>query len=64
MKNYSSKDVIKIIESNGWRFKDATGDHHHFVHDTIKGKVTIPHPVKSVPIFIVKIIGKQTGIKF
>ncbi|MDR1965685.1 MAG: type II toxin-antitoxin system HicA family toxin [Synergistaceae bacterium] len=64
MKNYSSRDVIKIIESKGWRFKDATGDHHHFAHDAVKGKVTIPHPVKSLPTFIVKIIGKQTGIKF
>jgi predicted RNA binding protein YcfA (HicA-like mRNA interferase family) len=63
-KSYSSREIIKIIEADGWKLKDVTGDHHHFVHDTIKGKVTIPHPVKALPAFILSIIQKQTGLKF
>jgi predicted RNA binding protein YcfA (HicA-like mRNA interferase family) len=64
MKTYSSREVIVILRSHGWAIKNIEGDHHHFVHDNIKCKVTLPHPVKEVPVFILKIIEKQTGIKF
>jgi predicted RNA binding protein YcfA (HicA-like mRNA interferase family) len=64
MKTYSSREVIVILRSHGWEIKNIEGDHHHFAHDNIKGKVTLPHPVKEVPVFILKIIEKQTGIKF
>jgi predicted RNA binding protein YcfA (HicA-like mRNA interferase family) len=36
------RDIIKIIEADGWYYVNSTGDHHHFLHPTKKGKVTIP----------------------
>ena len=64
MKSYSSREVISILKSYGWQLKGAEGDHFHFTHNEIKGKVTLPHPVKDVPLYILKVIEKQTGVKF
>ena len=47
MKSYSSRELIKMAKENGWFFVSAEGDHHHFKHPSIKGKITIPHPVKD-----------------
>lgn len=64
MKSYSSREVIEILEANGWRFKNARGDHHYYIHDTLKGKVTVQHPKKDIKINNLKDISKTTGIKF
>lgn len=47
-KTISSREVIKILEQDGWVFIGATGDHHHFKHPTKPGKITVPHPVKDI----------------
>ncbi len=36
------KEVIKLIEADGWIYFQSTGDHHHFKHPVKKGKVTVP----------------------
>ena len=41
-KNYSNKEVIKILEKDGWRFVGARGDHHYFKHPAKPGKITVP----------------------
>lgn len=64
MKSYSSREVIRILKEHGWYEAGCVGDHHHFKHHKIPGKITITHPVKDVPIHILKNIEKQTGIKF
>lgn len=64
MKSYSSREVIKILEEDGWYFVRCVGDHHQFKHQFKSGKVTITHPVKDVPIKTLKCIEKQAGIKF
>lgn len=64
MKSYSSREVIKILEENGWYFIRCVGDHYQFKHKTKSGKVTITHPVKDIPIETLKNIEKQAGIKF
>ena len=38
------------------------GDHHQFRHSTKRGKVTVPHPVKHLPIQVVVSIERQTGV--
>ena len=63
VKSYSSREIIKIIEANGWEFKNAEGDHYHFQHKTKPGKVTITHPVKNLPKKRVASILKQAGLK-
>ncbi|HFL3251971.1 TPA: type II toxin-antitoxin system HicA family toxin [Clostridioides difficile] len=41
---------------------NCVGDHHQFKHPIKKGKVTVPHPKKDLPIRTVKSIFKQAGI--
>lgn len=47
MKIYSSREIIKIIEDDGWILKKVVGSHQHFIHEIKKGKVTVPHPKKA-----------------
>lgn len=64
MKSYSSREVIKLLLKNGWCEVGCVGDHHQFKHPSIKGKATITHPRKDIPIQTLKSISRQTGIKF
>jgi len=59
----SSRDVIRKLESAGWRLVRTTGSHHHFRHDKRPGSVTVPHPVKDMPIGTLKSIERQSGVK-
>ena len=63
IKNKSSKDLIKIIESDGWTLDRIRGDHHQFVHETKPGIVTIPHPEKNLGTWLINKILKQAGLK-
>ncbi|MBQ7577848.1 MAG: type II toxin-antitoxin system HicA family toxin [Synergistaceae bacterium] len=60
----SSREFIKILEANGWYLDSIRGDHWHFKHAFISGKVTVRHPVKTLSRTIIKSIEKQSGIKF
>lgn len=64
MKSYSSREVIKILKADGWYEVACDGDHHQFKHPTKKGRVTVTHPVKDIPIGTLKNIEKQAGITF
>ena len=64
MKSYSSREVIQMLNANGWYEYGCDGDHHQFKHKTKKGKVTVTHPIKSIPIGTLKSIEKQSGISF
>lgn len=64
MKSYSSRDVLRILKEDGWYEVHCVGDHHQFKHPTKKGRVTLTHPVKDVPITVLKSIETQAGIKF
>ncbi|HBM7269361.1 TPA: type II toxin-antitoxin system HicA family toxin, partial [Clostridioides difficile] len=48
--------------ADGWYEVNCVGDHHQFKHPIKKGKVTVPHPKKDLPIRTVKSIFKQAGI--
>ena len=62
MKSYSSRELIKILESDGWEIVRVTGSHHIFRHAVKKGTVTVPHPRKDFPINTVKSILLQAGL--
>jgi predicted RNA binding protein YcfA (HicA-like mRNA interferase family) len=64
LKSYSSREIIQIIEADGWYEIGCVGDHHQYKHPTKKGKVTVTHPNKNMPIGTVKRIGVQAGIVF
>ncbi|WP_120509981.1 type II toxin-antitoxin system HicA family toxin [Rahnella bruchi] len=57
-----SRKLMAEIVADGWILDRVNGSHHHFVHPTKPGLVTIPHPKKDLPIKTVKSIRKQAGI--
>lgn len=63
MRSYSSREVIKILQNDGWYEVGCVGDHHNFKHPIKRGKVTVTHPRKDFPIGTLKSIEKLTGIK-
>ncbi|MCH5192894.1 MAG: type II toxin-antitoxin system HicA family toxin [Oscillospiraceae bacterium] len=64
MKSYSSREVIQVLTSDGWYEVNCEGDHHQFKHPVKKGRVTVTHPRKDIPIKTLKSIEKQADIKF
>lgn len=51
------------LEADGWTLKRVTGSHHHFMHASKPGIVTVPHPKKDLPIGTIKSVEKQSGLK-
>lgn len=64
MKSYSSREVLQILKADGWYEVGCDGDHHQFKHPVKKGRVTLTHPVKDIPIKTLKSIEKQAGVRF
>ncbi|MCY9695362.1 type II toxin-antitoxin system HicA family toxin [Paenibacillus alginolyticus] len=59
----SSRELITMIERDGWIEVNQVGSHKQYKHPTKKGRVTIPHPNKDIPIKTVHSILKQAGLK-
>lgn len=62
MKSYSSREILKILEADGWYFVRSKGDHFQYKHDNKPGLVTVRHPVKDLDINDVKSIFKQAKL--
>jgi len=56
------RDLLRIIKADGWRLIAQKGSHRQFKHPTKKGRVTVPHPVKDLPQYLVKSIAEQSGL--
>jgi predicted RNA binding protein YcfA (HicA-like mRNA interferase family) len=59
----NSKDLIRMLEEDGWQHIRTNGSHHHFKHPVKKSLLTVPHPKKDLPIGTVKSILKTAGLK-
>lgn len=57
----NSRKLIALLEGDGWRLAEVTGDHWHFKHPEKPGKVTVPHPNKDIPINTVRSVYRQAG---
>lgn len=64
MKSYSAREVIKILEKNGWNLVRIKGDHHIYSKDKTANITVVPVSKKYIKIGTLKNIEKQTGIKF
>ena len=64
MKSYSSREVIKILEADGWYLVQVVGSHHQFKHPTKSGRVTVKNPTKDIPRKTLDSIERQSGLKF
>jgi predicted RNA binding protein YcfA (HicA-like mRNA interferase family) len=59
----ASCSTPKTSSRDGWYRVGQTGSHVHFKHETKPGKITVPHPVKDLPIGTLKSIEKASGVK-
>ncbi|MCD8352121.1 MAG: type II toxin-antitoxin system HicA family toxin [Planctomycetaceae bacterium] len=58
------RDIIKLIEKDGWVQVDQRGSHRKFKHPAKSGAVTIPgHPADDVPPKTWDSIMRQAGLK-
>ncbi len=62
-KIYSSREIIRELEEDGWYEVRVTGSHHHFKHPTKPGIVTVPHPKKQIGKGLLNSILKQAQLK-
>jgi predicted RNA binding protein YcfA (HicA-like mRNA interferase family) len=57
------RDVIKLIEADGWRYIQTKGSHRHFKHSLKPGRVTIPgHPGDDIYPGTLKSVLAQAGL--
>jgi predicted RNA binding protein YcfA (HicA-like mRNA interferase family) len=58
------KELLKLIEENGWSLARTRGSHRQYKHPTKPGTVTIAgKPSADVPKGTLNAILKQSGIK-
>lgn len=57
----NSKEIIKRLESEGWRQVGGKGDHVKLKHAGKSGHVVIPHPRKDLAIGTLRNIYRQAG---
>ncbi len=58
-----SREVIELLEADGWYEVAVKGSHHQFKHPTKHGRVTVPHPKSDLPKGTYQSILKQAGLK-
>lgn len=64
MKRYKVKEVIKLLEKDGWYQAYIAGSHRQFKHPVRKGKVTVNgKPDEILSQFLLDSIWKQAGWK-
>jgi len=58
------REVIRLIEQDGWFFVDQTGSHRQYKHSVKKGRVTISgNPGADMPKGTLNSVLKQAGLK-
>jgi len=58
------RDLIKMIEADGWRHVETKGSHRQYKHSEKKGRVTIPgHPGDDVHADTLKSVLIQAGLQ-
>ena len=58
----TTKELIKLLRSDGWFEVDQRGSHRHFKHRSKPGKITIPMHKGDIKIKTAESILKQAGI--
>lgn len=64
MNRHKVREVIKMLEADGWFLLTTKGDHRQFKHPTKPGKVTVRgKPNETLDQFLLNSIWKQAGWK-
>ena len=58
-----SRTILAALKADDWFKVDQKGDHVQLKHDTKRGRVTVPHPKRDLPVGTLRSIEKQAGIK-
>lgn len=62
MKRYKVREVIAMLEEDGWFLETTRGDHRQFKHPHKSGKVTVRgKPSDTLDQFLLNSIWKQAG---
>jgi predicted RNA binding protein YcfA (HicA-like mRNA interferase family) len=59
----NSRELIKMLKKDGWFHAATKGSHWHFKHPTKKGRVTVPHPKRELPIGTLRSVLRQAGLE-
>jgi predicted RNA binding protein YcfA (HicA-like mRNA interferase family) len=57
-----SREVIRLLRRAGWHEVSQAGSHKPFQHPDRKGRATVPHAKRDIPLGTLRSIEKQTGI--
>lgn len=57
----SSREIAARLEKEGWTLVRQSGSHRQYKHPTKPGRVTLPHPVKDIPVGTLRSIYRQAG---
>ena len=59
------RDILKLLRKDGWVLRNTEGSHHHYVHPTKTGKVTVAFDSEGGEIGggTLNSILKQAGLK-
>jgi predicted RNA binding protein YcfA (HicA-like mRNA interferase family) len=59
-----ARDLLKLLENDGWYWVRTKGSHHQYKHPTKPGVVTVPgRPGADLAIGTLNNILKQAGLK-
>ncbi|MHA3736031.1 type II toxin-antitoxin system HicA family toxin [Pseudomonas sp. Eth.TT006] len=58
-----SREMIRMIEEDGWYLVATKGSHHQYKHPHKSGRVTVKHPDSDLPKGTINSILKQAGLK-
>jgi predicted RNA binding protein YcfA (HicA-like mRNA interferase family) len=58
------RDIIRLLEEDGWYLKATKGSHRQYKHPTKSGRVTLPgHPGDDLAAGTLNSVLKQAGLK-
>jgi predicted RNA binding protein YcfA (HicA-like mRNA interferase family) len=57
------REVLKLLNKDGWTVKEAKGSHSQLTHPTKSGKVTLPNHKGDIPPCTLNSIWRQAGLK-
>jgi len=61
VKSFTSQEIKRRLEADGWVEVRVTGSHHHFKHPAKPGLVTLVHPLRDIKIGTLRSMFRQAG---
>ena len=59
-----AREIVRLLEADGWRAVRTSGSHHHFRHPTKPGTVTVAmHGSQDIKLGTLKSIERQAQLK-